>query len=154
MAFEEPESTPTPSSSSQIMQYDTNSLMALLFQFCAGVITTMTFAPAVLLLLPLLISIPGGPVNLVGTISLVLLVPVGLIQIYFGYRLYNKIPNTIPTAIISDVVAFSLYIVSLISSILTNTLSSSPQMYIALLGINLVAVVLLRMPSVRNTFER
>ena len=136
------------------MQYDTNSLMALLCQFCAGVITIMTFAPAVLLLLPLLISIPGGPVNLVGTISLVLLVPVGLFQIYFGYRLYKKIPNTIPTAIISDVVAFSLYLVSLISSILTNTLSSSPQMYIALLGINLVAVVLLRMPSVRSTFER
>lgn len=153
MAFEEPESTPTASSSSQIMQYDTNSLMALLFQFCAGVITIMMFAPAVLLLLPLLISLPGGPVNLAGTISLVVLVPVGLIQIYFGYRLYKKIPNTIPTAIISDIVAFSLYIVSLVSSILTDTLSSSPQLYIALLGINLVAVILLRMPSVRNTFE-
>ena len=119
LAFEEPESTPTPSSSSQLMQYDTNSLMAIMFQFCAGVITIMMFAPAVILLLPLLISIPGGPVNLIGTISLVLLVPVGLFQTYFGYRLYKKIPNTIPTAIISDIVAFSLYIVSLISSIRT-----------------------------------
>ena len=155
MAIDEPNSQPRSyqSSGSPLMQFESSAMFAMLLQIGAGVITLMTFGPSIFIVLPLLSSVPGGPVNPIGFYSLIALVPTSLVQIYYGYRLYKRIPSTVTISIILDLLAFALYLASLVSSIVTDTLTSLPQMYIAFIGINLVAVILLLTPSARNTFE-
>lgn len=155
MAIDEPDSQPRSyqSTGSPLMQFESSAMFAMLLQLGAGIITLITFGPSMFLLLPLLFAVPGGPVNPIGVFSIIALVPTSLVQIYYGYRLYKKIPSTVTISIILDLLAFALYLASLVSSIVTDTLPSLPQMYIAFIGINLVAVILLLTPSARNTFE-
>jgi hypothetical protein len=155
MAIDEPDSHPRPyqGHSSPLMQFESSALFAMLLQIGAGVMTLLTFGPSILIVLPMLSAVSGGPVNPIGIYSLIALVPLSLVQIYFGYRLYKRIPSTVTISIISDLLAFALYLANLVSSIVTDTLSSLPQMYIGFIGINLAAVILLLTPSSRSTFE-
>lgn len=156
MGIEEPDSQPRPyqGHSSPLMQFESSSLFAMLLQIGAGVITLITFGPSLFIVLPLLSTVPGGPVNPIGFYSLIALIPTALVQLYYGYRLYKRMPSTVTISIVSDLLAFALYLANLVSSIMTGTLSSLPQMYIGFIGINLVAVILLLTSSSRNTFER
>ncbi|MFW9788168.1 MAG: hypothetical protein ACFFE2_12110 [Candidatus Thorarchaeota archaeon] len=155
MAIDEPDPTPKPQAyhSSPLMQFESSALFAMILQIAAGAITILMFGPALIILLPLFSLMPEGPVNPVGFYSLLLLIPISIVQLYMGYRLFKKIPNTVTISVISDLLAFALYVASLVSSIMTDTLASSPQIYIGVIGINLCAAILLLLPSSRDTFE-
>ena len=156
MAIDEPDPQPRPyqGHSSPLMQFESSALFAMVLQIGTGVITLITFGPSLFIVLPLLSTVPRGPVNPIGFYSLIALIPTSLVQLYYGYRLYKRMPSTVTISIGSDLLAFTLYLVNLVSSIVTGTLSSLPQMYIGFIGINLVAVILLLTSSSRNTFER
>lgn len=142
------------SHSKSITEYETSALFALLLQFGTAIMTLTAFGPT-LALIPLLISeMPAtGPVNPIGFYSIIVLVPVGLVQLYAAYSLYKRNPSCIMHSWISDLIALTLYCALFISSIMTDTLSSV-QMFVAYIGINLVLVVLLRMPEVIHTYEK
>jgi hypothetical protein len=157
MAFpEDTESRPAPRAqyANPMMAYDTATLFALLLQFGTGVMSLITWVPS-LMLLPLLIGEmpPTGPVNPIGVIGMIGMVPIALIQLFFAWKLYNKQSGGVTGALVSDLWATIVYVLILVTSIMTDTMSTSPQMFIAYIGVNAVLVILLLMQSVKDQFE-
>ena len=69
---------------------------------------------------------------------------VGIVQVYFGYRLYKKIPETIGKAIIIDVFAIILFGIDIVISFFEGILIPYPDV-IGYFGVNILLVILLNM---------
>ena len=157
MAFPEdtePRKAPAAQYANPMMAYDTATLFALLLQFGTAVMSLITWGPA-LAVVPLIISEmpPTGPVNPIGFYLMIAMVPLALVQLYFAWRLFKKESGCVTGSLLSDLWALIFYVLILVSSVMTDTLADSPQMFIGYIGVNAILVILFLMPSVKSQFE-
>jgi hypothetical protein len=150
MAFhEEPE--PRPQYASPLMAFEGKTLFALVLQFIAGGVSIYYAIPSVILAM----SIIGYYyITMTGWLYIIAWAGLSLIlwpQMYFAYRLYKKAPGAVQMALLTDVVACIFYAIDVVVSATEGILLLYPDVMI-FLGINVVAVILLMMPDVKEAF--
>ncbi|MFW9788242.1 MAG: hypothetical protein ACFFE2_16610 [Candidatus Thorarchaeota archaeon] len=154
MAFpEDPPKQYSRTSDSPLMQYDNNALFGMMLQFGGGIITMTTYGLALAFIGVLLITLPPGwPINHVGIIGEILLLPVGFLQVLSGWRLYKKQQGAINFAIQLDICSIIIQLIVDITAIMVFGYLESPEFSIVFVGINVVAVFLLTRPGVKEQF--
>ncbi|MGQ4912638.1 MAG: hypothetical protein ACP6KW_10755 [Candidatus Thorarchaeota archaeon] len=147
----EPQSRRSQGPANPIMTYNTGALFALLLQFGSAIMTLMTWGAASALVLAALMG-SSSPIltNVIAFACMVTLVPVSVVQLYFGYALYRRHNAAISGSLVSDLVAAVLYVLIFLFATEMVILTGQLQIFMAFIGINVVLVVLLLMPSVRN----
>lgn len=152
MAFHE-ESSPTAQHASPLMDLEGASLLALILQFVGGIVSIMYALPGVIasvFLLGLMVAIGvTGWLYMIAWLGLSVLC---WIQFYYGYRMYKRTPGSAKMALNVDVLVCLLYGVDVVVSAAEGILLIFPEVLIYL-AINVIAVILLVMPSVKETFE-
>jgi hypothetical protein len=136
-----------------ISSWDTNPLFTFFAQIASGLILliewgiALAFLPFILQLMP-----PTGPPNPVGLIVMVLFVPVGVFQIYLGYRLYRRTPNTTRLSFMSALWVIIMSVTLVVTGFATGTMSdiSLPAVQI---GANVVLTYLSRLNDVKEHFD-
>ena len=134
------------------MNYDSGALFALVLQFGVG------FVALYYALIGFIFAVLFSTIFIWTSSTLVFIVVwgilsiVGIVQSYFGYRLYKRIPGAIRTAIIVNVVAVILYGIDIVASVIDNILLPYPEVLLYF-GLNVLLVILLNMSSVRNQLE-
>ncbi len=140
-----------PQYASPLMNFDSATLFAMLLQFVVGIAALYYALPnfiAGMLLFSLITDLSSQIFIIVWGILPI----IGIVQIYFGYRLYKKKPETIGKAIIIDVFAILLFGIDIVISFFEDLLISYPEV-IAFFAMNIGLVILLNMASVRSQFE-
>jgi hypothetical protein len=139
--------------SSAITTWDTNPLFTFFAQIASGFILLVEWGIA-LVFLPFILQFvpPTGPPNPVGMVVMVLFVPVGILQLYLGYRLYKRIPNTTRLSLISALWVIIMSVTLVITGYATGTLSdiSLPAVQI---GANVVLAYLATLRDVKEHFD-
>jgi hypothetical protein len=141
----------SPQYASPLMNYDSASLLTLALQFIAGIVALYYALPNFitgLLLLSLITNLSTQMFMIVWGILPI----VGIVQLYFGFRLYKKKTETIGKAIIIDVFAILLFGIDIVISFFEGLLITYPEV-IAYFVMNILLVILLNMASVRTQFE-
>ena len=140
-----------PQYASPLMNYDSASLFALALQVIAGISALYYALPSFITGL-LFFSLITTFSTQIFMIVWGILPIVGIVQVYIGYRLYKKKPETIGKAIIIDVFAILLFGIDIVISFFEGLLIPYPEV-IAYFGMNIVLVILLNMVSIRSQFE-
>ena len=140
-----------PQYASPLMNYDSASLFTLILQFISGIAALYYALPSFFTLM-LFFSLITDLSTQIFLIVWGILPIVGIVQVYCGYRLYKKKPETIGKAIIIDVFAILLFGIDIVISAFEGLLIPYPEV-IAYFGMNIVLVILLNMASVRSHFE-
>ncbi|MHA1944267.1 MAG: hypothetical protein ACW96M_07715 [Candidatus Thorarchaeota archaeon] len=137
-----------------ITTWDSNPLFTLLAQFGAGFILVLEWGIA-LAVLPMILPLmpPTGPIDPIGTVIMMLFVPVGVFQLYLSYRLYRREPNTLNFSFITSILVIVMTGIIIVSGIMTGTLSNFALPAIQI-GINLALLYLTKLNDVVNHFER
>jgi len=137
-----------------ITTWDSNPLFTFFAQFGSGFLLVLQWGLA-LAVIPMILPLmpPTGPVDPIGFYTMILFVPVGAFQLYLGYRLYNRIPNTLRLSVASAILVIAMSVTIIITGFMTgtNTDISLPAIQI---GINAVLAILANLNDVKEHFER
>jgi hypothetical protein len=153
MAFEEPQPT-TPQYASPLMAFEGLSMFALILQFAAGGVSVYYGVPNALASLGIFAILAIEPLYALFFLAWFGLAIVAWIQLFFGYRMYKKHPSALKGATLSNVIALALYVIDLVATVLL----LGPIFLIVypttllFFSINLIAVILLQIGSVKEVF--
>jgi hypothetical protein len=136
-----------------ITSWDSNPLFTFFAQIASALILLIEWGIA-LAMLPLFIAYmpPTGPVDPVGVVIMTLFVPLGAFQMYLGYRLYKRVPNTLKLAFIGAIWVILMSVTIIITSFLTGT-GASIQLPVIQIAVNVVLVYLSRLNDVKEHFD-
>ncbi len=156
MAFEDEYEAPRPPTKIRggpITSWDSSPLFTLLVQFGSGFLLVMQWGVA-LALLPLIIEMmpPTGPVDPIGSFVMILFFPLGLVQLYLAYRLYNMVPGTLKIAFVVAIWIIIMSGIIIVTSILAAT-QASFQLPVVQIGINVVLAYLTQLRDVTEHFD-
>ncbi len=136
-----------------ITSWDTNPLFTFLAQIGSAILLLVEWGIA-LAVLPLIISLmpPTGPVDPIGFVIMILFVPVGAFQMFLGYRLYKRVPNTLKLSFIVAIWVILMSMTIIITGFLTGT-GGAIQLPMIQIGVNVVLAYLSRLNDVREHFD-
>ncbi|RLI57156.1 MAG: hypothetical protein DRP09_03920 [Candidatus Thorarchaeota archaeon] len=136
------------------MTYNTGALFAFLLQFASAIVTLITWGSALILVLAALIGASLPPLtNVVAFACMVTIVPVSALQLYFGYGIYRCHSGAVNGSLVSNLAAALLYVLIFLFGTEMVILLDQSEIFMAFVGINVVLVILLLMPPVRNELE-
>lgn len=141
-------SEPRQQYASPLMNYDTGVLAALILQFVSGGAALYYAVPGLITGLLLFSFITTLTLQIYMIVWGILPI-VGIVQIYFGYRLYKKSPGIIKKAVFVNVFAILLFGVDIVISGFENLLFAYPEVLLYF-GMNILLVILLNMESIRS----
>jgi len=140
---------PRPQYAAPLMNFSSVALLALILQIGAGIIALNYTAPGIVLYITLSSAIAWESYELAFISVWSCLLVVGIIQIYFGYRLYKKTPGIFSRVFTINILAVALYGVDIVISFFNNLLFPYPDV-IVYFGVNILLVILLNMSSIRD----
>ncbi|MFW9927160.1 MAG: hypothetical protein ACFFDM_10390 [Candidatus Thorarchaeota archaeon] len=151
MAIDDGPYEPQPQYASPLMNFQSMTLLTVVLQFIAGVVALYYALPGFITILLILSYITDISTQIYMIVWGILPI-VGIVQIYFGYRLYKKEAGTIGKALIADAIAVVLFGVDIVISAFEGLLFPYPEV-IGYFAMNVVLLILLNMTSVRNDLE-
>ncbi|MFW9870011.1 MAG: hypothetical protein ACFFFO_12875 [Candidatus Thorarchaeota archaeon] len=148
MAIEDEPYEPQPQYASPLMNFETMTLFTVVLQIIAGLVALYYAVPGFITIL-LFASYIVDLSTQIYTIVWGILPIIGIMQLYFGYRLYKKKSGTVGKALIIDMIAMLLFGIDIVISAFEGLLIPYPEV-IGYFAMNVALLVLLNMGSVRK----